>query len=364
MEPTTRLDIFSILLFISVGQLFLSIIFLISQILKKKKGSLLLAVTLLIFGLNIIEPVLIRTHYLYNVPHFLYIGPFFLLLIGPVIYFYVLNIKTKQFKWKPFYLLHIVPFLLVKLWKFPNFFQSAIEKKDIIKRFINKESSEVFVNSNFDITFLFKLHPLAYFLVALTIVLFDIKRKKSSFTKFHIIYVVSLTIVFAFYLFGRTLNLIDVNLYWQILAIIMFIFTTVSSYFIISDLLKPYNHKNTFNRNKQTINLYNHLKKLMISEELFLDENISLNSLSKTVGISSKVLSKIINEFEQKKFTDFINRYRIEKAKELILDEKMKHFTFEAISKQVGFSNKMTFNRAFKRHLNMTPSEYKTINKK
>jgi AraC-like DNA-binding protein len=37
----------------------------------------------------------------------------------------------------------------------------------------------------------------------------------------------------------------------------------------------------------------------------------------------------------------------------------MQHYTLEAIGQEAGFMNKMTLSRAFKKHCDMTPSEYR-----
>ena len=58
-------------------------------------------------------------------------------------------------------------------------------------------------------------------------------------------------------------------------------------------------------------------------------------------------------------FSSFINKYRIEDAKKLIVDTKHSHLTFEAIANAVGFNSKASFNAAFKKFTETTPSLYK-----
>jgi len=361
MDPQIRLDIYSILLFISIGQLFISVLYLINNF-KKNKSALLLAIILLVFTLNIIEPVLIRTRFLYSAPHFLYIGPFFLLLLGPATYLYMISIKDNKFKWKSIYLLHFAPFLVSKFWRFPEFFKSSSHKKEIILRFFNYDLSGSVSNFDFDLpTLLFMLHPLTYFIIIFLLMFLYSKEHKSGLTKNHFIYVGSLMIIVVFYLFGRPLNSFHTDLYWKILAASMFAFSTYSSYLIISGLLKRGNKKPFFKRIQRLENIYNKVKESMQTQELFLDEEMSLTRLANKLETSPKDISKVVNEFEKKNFSEFINSYRIDKAKTLILDEKMNHFTIEAIAKEVGFSNKMSFNRAFKKHVKMTPTEFKSV---
>ena len=60
-----------------------------------------------------------------------------------------------------------------------------------------------------------------------------------------------------------------------------------------------------------------------------------------------------------KSFPDFINQYRIEEAKKRLLDPAKKHYTVLAIAEEVGFNSKSSFNNVFKKHVKMTPSEFR-----
>ena len=97
----------------------------------------------------------------------------------------------------------------------------------------------------------------------------------------------------------------------------------------------------------------------MNKDELYLDENISLPVLADKLMLSTHQLSEFINKNQGKKFNDFINEYRIEKAKK-ILKEKPE-YTILAIGFEVGFKSKSAFNTAFYKHTGTTPSEFKNL---
>ncbi|WP_169301355.1 helix-turn-helix domain-containing protein [Pontimicrobium aquaticum] len=367
MEIIQRLDFYSILLFMSMGQLFLSMLYLISKP-NKDSSAIFLILVLFIFSLNIVEPVFIKTHFLSSVPHLLYIGPFFLLLLGPAMYFQTIAIKEVKFKWRTVYFLHILPFVLDKLWRFPNFLQSASEKRKIIDRFYEFKLSDEYLYPNIDIvSLLFQLHPVIYLFISITILLKDIKTPQTRFHRNHTVYIIGFTSVVCFYLFGNwlfySLQPFPNEMYWQVLSILFFILASYISYAVINNLLKPRKQKRNLRLNSKMIDMHAQIKELMLKNKPYLNEDISLDKIARQMNMSSKVFSKIINEFEQQNFSDFINSYRIADAKELIIDPKMEQYTIEAIAHEVGFSNKMSFNRAFKKYLNMTPSEYKSINK-
>lgn len=101
---------------------------------------------------------------------------------------------------------------------------------------------------------------------------------------------------------------------------------------------------------------------LMNTDKPYLDGELTLQKLAKAVAISPHHLSQTINEKLNQNFIDFINAYRIEEAKKMLADPGKKHYSILAVSEEVGFNSKSAFNTAFKKHVNMTPSEFrKTI---
>ena len=101
----------------------------------------------------------------------------------------------------------------------------------------------------------------------------------------------------------------------------------------------------------------------MLEEKPFLDSNYSINQLSKEVGISSRELSKLLNQYLSQNFHDYINNFRIEEFKNLVKDAKNSKFSILSISMDAGFRSKSTFNTAFKKFTGITPSQYyKSVN--
>ncbi len=101
------------------------------------------------------------------------------------------------------------------------------------------------------------------------------------------------------------------------------------------------------------------LRDLMNTEKPYTDGGLTLQKLAKAVAISPHHLSQTINEQLNQNFIDFINTYRIEEAKRMLGDPAKKHYSILAVSEEVGFNSKSAFNTAFKKHANMTPSEFR-----
>lgn len=102
------------------------------------------------------------------------------------------------------------------------------------------------------------------------------------------------------------------------------------------------------------------LKDVMVREEPFLDNDISLGMLAEQLNVTPHHLSQALNEQLNQNFYDFINSARVDKAKHILADAGFKQFSIIDIAYQVGFNNKTSFNNAFKKFTHSTPSQYRS----
>ena len=101
----------------------------------------------------------------------------------------------------------------------------------------------------------------------------------------------------------------------------------------------------------------------MINEKPYLNGNLTLSGLANTLSIPTHHLSQTINERLKVNFFDFVNQYRVEEAKSMMKRQEYAHFSLADIGFEAGFNSVSTFNKSFKKFLNLTPSEYqKTLN--
>ncbi|WP_298311211.1 AraC family transcriptional regulator [uncultured Aquimarina sp.] len=105
----------------------------------------------------------------------------------------------------------------------------------------------------------------------------------------------------------------------------------------------------------------NQLRKIIMEDHLYLDPNLKLVSLSSRLNLSPRDVSMIINRHANKNFSNFINEYRIKKAKEL-LSSSHPDTKIIAIALDSGFNSLSSFNVAFKLFTKSTPSEYRLKN--
>uniref|UniRef100_UPI0030F3F69A helix-turn-helix domain-containing protein n=1 Tax=Paraglaciecola sp. TaxID=1920173 RepID=UPI0030F3F69A len=69
--------------------------------------------------------------------------------------------------------------------------------------------------------------------------------------------------------------------------------------------------------------------------------------------------SMLINRHFGVNFYEFINRYRIEEAKKMLIDPKYKNTTITDVYLAVGFNSKSVFYTFFKKFEGITPSNYR-----
>ena len=102
------------------------------------------------------------------------------------------------------------------------------------------------------------------------------------------------------------------------------------------------------------------LSEFMAQEKPYLSPNISLSDLSEKLSIHPRTLSLTIKYSYKQNFFDFINSYRIKEAQRLLSNNNGKKTILEILWDS-GFNSKSVFNRAFKKHTGITPSQYKKM---
>jgi AraC-like DNA-binding protein len=101
------------------------------------------------------------------------------------------------------------------------------------------------------------------------------------------------------------------------------------------------------------------LERYFSQQKPFLNPSLTISDVASDLQISSKYISQIINESLHKNFYDFINSYRIEESKRLLLEDHDSGKTVLEVLYDSGFNSKSAFNVAFKKHTGITPTTYR-----
>jgi len=97
---------------------------------------------------------------------------------------------------------------------------------------------------------------------------------------------------------------------------------------------------------------------IMQREKPYLNHDLRLDDLSRLMNLSRNHTSQIVNEHFNLSFFDFVNRYRVKDAKNLLMNHTENGLTMTQIAYDVGFNNRASFYKAFKKFADGTPSNY------
>ncbi|MGL5315353.1 MAG: response regulator transcription factor [Peptostreptococcaceae bacterium] len=100
------------------------------------------------------------------------------------------------------------------------------------------------------------------------------------------------------------------------------------------------------------------LKLLQYIEEGYKDD-LNLKEISDNLNINSIYLGQLFQKETGVLFSDYINNFRINKSKDLLINTSLKA---SEIGELVGYANKNYFYRKFKDIVGITPSEWRKLN--
>lgn len=95
-------------------------------------------------------------------------------------------------------------------------------------------------------------------------------------------------------------------------------------------------------------------------EHPYLNPRLSLQDLAEATSLPTHTISQVVNELLEINVQAFINAYRVEAAKGHMADPKQAHKTLLALAFESGFNSKTSFNRVFKNHTGLTPTQYRS----
>lgn len=91
--------------------------------------------------------------------------------------------------------------------------------------------------------------------------------------------------------------------------------------------------------------------------KIYLHFHVTIQDLSREIGINRTYLSNFINETYGTNFNNWINGLRIREAKQQILTSSKD--SLSEIARKVGFADLTHFSKIFKKHEGISPSDWK-----
>jgi len=350
---------------------------------SNRKANRILAILILLFSLKLAEFAGYWTSFFKEFPQLLFSTYAFPFLFGVLLYLYVSALTDVKWEFKKKDLLHFIPFILQISIMMRFFLLNSNAKIEILEKLI-LSNNPVFTTDFYITGFLQNIHMLIYTLLTLKMLASyssKINRADISIEKINVKWILNLTTGFLIFIALNIFHLLSLLAFGykymtEIDATIM-ISSAVMIYLIgylalkqpeiitgISRLKNGAKYLRSGLTDKLADVYHRKLIDAMIVDKVFTKNDLSLNDLSNKLGIPSHHLSQVLNEKIKLNYFNFVNYYRVEEAKGLLLDPEYELYTILTIAHDVGFNNKASFNSAFKKFAGKTPSEYRKEAKK
>ncbi len=297
---------------------------------------------------------------------------------SPLLFLYILSVIYSDFKLRPIHLVHIMPFVIGIIVLFPIFFAVEIEEQLRFFENYNRMPEIRFLNIvGSTLTVLYLIADIYYIRKYKRVLLENYTTGKAMFnykwlSQLIIIIVLVSALTFVKDIFRLTTSIEAIN-FARILMLtggLIFVCWLVlkalyaPKHFRGIDssvqLVKTMVGKNLQLPKKSKIDKQiDDIQACIILNEPFLDPALTIQKLANQLDIPVRDLSVLINHHLNKHFFDFINEFRIQKAKEILKDPMSKDLTILEVLFEVGFNSKTPFNTAFKKYTKMTPTQFR-----
>ena len=335
--------------------------------------------------------LLIISNWIIYIPHFYKTAAPFNFLIPPLGYLYIRTLLKNEVAFQKYDWLHFIPFVACLINYLPLYTMGATEKSKLVALLIedysiNYTSKDGFLPENIIRGARIIQIPIYLFFQWQLVLTFNKKKiapiyeaHKKHVLKWLTIFnwnssLILISVLFLFALFYFNPEIVTSKMIIIIPALAIAIGYLILSSFLLLNPAVLFGFPNNISNNEKE-----NASKLKVSHRLitknyektteellsyfkvnqpFLKTTISINEVAHALNISVSELSFIINHKFNQRFTDFVNKYRIEFVIDKIEEGFCDKFTVESLSKMAGFASKSTFNIAFKKIMNCTPTEF------
>ena len=90
----------------------------------------------------------------------------------------------------------------------------------------------------------------------------------------------------------------------------------------------------------------------------YLNRDLTLKSFSEEIDIHPHHVSRVINEKLGLNFSNFINSYRVEYSKGLLVQDMLSKYTISGIGNEAGFNSRSAFYNSFKKFTGISPGDH------
>lgn len=293
-------------------------------------------------------------------------------LLMPLLWFFAKKNFDPNFKFKPIYLLHLLPciaFLVLSL---------SMSSEDILANIQHEMKGEDTWIGNINTIIVF-VQMVAYF-TAIFLFLHRTKKKigdtvsdaewlqKEWIVVFEYLFAVLFTIVMVCYAIWPRTDAWLIQIL-NLVAMFYLIYNTIAhptihlkqqtevitTEEVTNETIEPETPAITTMSEEQMKEICEKALNYMTESKAYLRPDISLALFAKEMKISQRTLSRAINGYMGYNFFEFVNRMRVEEAKLLLLKLDLKDYNIDSIISDCGFRSRSTFYMVFKKLTGKTP---------
>ena len=376
-----------------VGPVVFTVLFFMSA--RKNPNNIFLGLSLLCIWGALFVNELNYSKKILDYPHLTRTGNIFAYLIYPFLYLYIRNTFYSGKIWQKFDYLLLLPALFYVVDMFPFFFlKSAAEKKAIATENL-LDLSRMFQISEGWIS-IKGFHFLARYIFSillLSLCVMIIYRNRNN-TQLHLeekfnkplLFMITLMVLYIpmlipgiigaiYHLSWFDLHFLSISLSLTLISVLVFLIFSPDVLYgyinrrdnaeiIQAELTSVPDTPSTSEHRSLTIPIDEIIQKLesyVKNNKPFLQTGYTIHDLSKEIEIPVYQLSYAINHVYDMHFSNWLNHQRIEYFLQTAGDKH--HMTLEAMAREAGFSNRITFINAFKKEKGITPGQYLKLEK-
>ncbi len=275
------------------------------------------------------------------------------LLFGPVLFLHLQAIifHKNRIGWKD--LLHLLPILIFWL----GYGDVLLMPGELRRAYVR----EHFLSRTMTWNYLLAIQLLIYALLCLFIIIrfkHQILRRQIAYALGMVgIYIAATLVIVWLTWFAEGWR--DFSIYYLVLSLLIFgvgyILYADTYYFSI--IRKKYFTSSLDARRIAQIS--EKIRTAFHEEAIFLRNDLSIKSLAEHIDENPYYITQTFSESFKESFNDFVNRHRVYYSQSLLRSPDHHHLKIEAIAREAGFNNKVTFYKAFTKFLDITPSVYR-----
>ncbi|WP_448248402.1 helix-turn-helix domain-containing protein [Thalassotalea agariperforans] len=402
MMPIVNLN--SLFLFLAAGQGIVFAILLYFRSQKSRKINIHLSIILIAFSVEIIQKFLIDTQYIFQFPAVVGINLPFDACVGIALYWYVRQATHPEMNnCNHVILKHYSIFFLCILLSIPYWLMDFDTKLTLMKNGVISTEWPSIAFYSVSCQTVIKISSFCvYIFLSIKMLLEHKSQLKNIFSYRERITLLWLTNLLWLFLFGLIQG-ISILIFFQeseevtsMMGFMELFSVAVIFYIGVMGLMQPRIYrrtersyinelktasKNNNNEEKVEATSYNtstkakylksalsnddmqriatKLDDLMKATQMYLEPNLSMPQLADKLTVSPNYLSQTLNSIYKMSFFDYINKQRIDYAKQQLHEPKLKNKSVIDIAIDAGFNSRSAFYSAFKKYVGVTPIQYK-----